>query len=237
VKTFRSSGQFGEQPYYTLGEIEQICVDELQKCQLYPSEPVAIRIDRFVEKRFGIQPSYEDLPRGLLGFTRFGDNGVEEIVVSRNLDEEGSKVTERRLRTTLAHEGAGHGLLHAYLFALGTELRSLFGDGLDSKTPKILCRDDGATGIRKSHTNKYDGRWWEFQANQAMGAILLPRKLVELALDPLIVVSNLGQRVLLATQHEAAARLLADIFDVNPAVARIRIDALYPQAQSGQLTL
>ena len=40
-----------------------------------------------------------------------------------------------------------------------------------------------STGIRKSHSNRYDGRWWEFQANQAMGAALLPRKLVEVALD------------------------------------------------------
>jgi hypothetical protein len=81
VKTFRSAGRFREQPYYTLSEIEQICIDELRKYGLYPSEPAPIRIDRFVEKRFGIQPSYEDLPRGLLGFTRFSSNGVEEIVV------------------------------------------------------------------------------------------------------------------------------------------------------------
>ena len=53
----------------------------------------------------------------------------------------------------------------------------------------------------------------------------------------MVVVSNLGKRILPPNQHETAARLLADIFDVNPAAARIRLDALYPQAQSGQLTL
>ncbi len=237
MKTFRSSGPFGEQPYYTLAEIEQVCVEELQKCGLYPAEPAPIRVDRFIEKRFGIRPSYEDLPRGVLGFTRFSDDGVEEIVVSRTLDEEGSRAAERRLRTTLAHEGGGHGLLHAHLFALGIELRPLFADGLDAHVPKILCRVGGVAGLGDSSTKKYDGRWWEFQANQAMGALLLPRKLVETALDQMITVGNLGQRVLQPSQGEAAARLLAEVFDVNPIVARIRIDALYMQTKSGQLTL
>jgi hypothetical protein len=113
----------------------------------------------------------------------------------------------------------------------------LFGDGLDPMAPKILCREDGVTGIRESRTNKYDGRWWEFQANQAMGAALLPRKLVEVTLDPLVVVSSLGKRVLPPNLHETAALLLADTFDVNPAAARIRLEALYPQMRSGQLTL
>ena len=237
MKTFRSSGLFAEQPYYTQAEIEQICVDELQKSGLYPSEPAPIRVDRFIEKRFGIRPSYEDLPAGLLGFTRFGDTGVEEIVVSRALDEEGSRAAERRLRSTLAHEGGGHGLLHAHLFALGLDLRPLLADALDSQKPKILCRIGGIAGIGSSKIKKYDGRWWEFQANQAMGAMLLPRKLVVGALEPILAVGSLGQRVLQPTQVEEAALLLAEVFDVNPVVARIRIEGLYPETKSGQLTL
>src|SRR5215469_3466455 len=119
MKNFRSkSGPFREQPYYALSEIEAICTDELQKLSLLPLEPSPIRIDRFVEKRFQVQPRYENLPRGLLGFTRFGPKGVEEVVVSKALDDEGTQSAERRLRTTLAHE-SGHGLLHAHLFALG----------------------------------------------------------------------------------------------------------------------
>ncbi|MBF6570978.1 MAG: hypothetical protein IVW54_19100 [Candidatus Binataceae bacterium] len=236
MKTFRSSGLFAEQPYYTQAEIEQICVDELQKSDLYPSEPAPIRVDRFIEKRFGVRPSYEDLPAGLLGFTRFGDKGVEEIVVSRALDEEGSQAAERRLRSTLAHEGGGHGLLHAHLFGLGFDLRPLLADGLDAQKPKILCRSDGIAGVAPSQPKKYDGRWWEFQANQAMGAMLLPRKLVAVALESILSVGGLGQRVLQPSRTEEGARLLAEVFDVNAVVARIRIDVLYPQTKSGQLT-
>src|SRR5690242_15903667 len=106
MKTFRSrTGPFTEQPFYKQEEIENICSQELRKYNLYPSDPSPIRIDRFIEKRFGVQPAYEDLPTGLLGFTRFGRNGVEEIVVSKALDDEGTERAERRLRATLAHEG------------------------------------------------------------------------------------------------------------------------------------
>src|SRR5665213_29794 len=94
-----------------------MCCDELRKESLLPSSPEVIRIDRFIEKRFRVSPQYEVLPDGVLGFTRFGKNGVKAVVISAALDAEGGKVSERRVRTTMAHE-AGHGLLHAHLFAL-----------------------------------------------------------------------------------------------------------------------
>src|SRR6266849_9353907 len=124
----------------------QQLLDELQKINLYPAVPSPVRIDRFVEKRFGVVPTYEDLPSGLLGFTRFGSKGVEEIVVAKALDHEGTQPAERRLRTTLAHEG-GHGLLHAHLFVLGSRPDSLFGDGLAHDAQKILCREGGVSGV------------------------------------------------------------------------------------------
>src|ERR1039457_2894087 len=126
MKTFRSeSGPFAERPHFEPSEIDRICDDELRKVGLYPSLPEAIRIDRFVEKRFGVVPLYEDLPEGVLGFTKFGKRGVEAIVISAALDAEKGKVAERRVRTTLAHE-AGHGLLHAYLFAIDEKPLYLF---------------------------------------------------------------------------------------------------------------
>jgi hypothetical protein len=237
MKTFRAKGgPFAEQPFYKPEEIESICSDELQKLNLYPSAPEPIRIDRFIEKRFGVQPIYEDLPRGLLGFTRFGSKGVAEIVVAKALDEEGTVPAERRLRTTLAHEG-GHGLLHAHLFAFGTPPDSLFAGGLASDAPKILCRDGGVSGVEVAKT-KPPYRWWEFQANQAMGALLLPKTLVETAVGSILVSKGiLGVRTLPDDRRERAVRLVAETFDVNPIVARIRLDALYPVASAKQLTL
>jgi len=233
MKTFRSkSGPFSERPHFEPSEIDRICIDELRKANLYPQSPSAIRIDRFVEKRFGIPPVYEDLPDGVLGFTQFGKKGIEAIVISAALDSEPGKVAERRVRTTLAHE-AGHGLLHAYLFALDEKPRHLF-DADSQADHKILCRDvQGEEQKRRA----YDGRWWEFQANRAMGGLLCPVPLVQLAIAPYLVASgSLGAVTLDESQRDVAIRDLADIFDVNPIVAKIRINELYP-AQTGQLQL
>jgi hypothetical protein len=237
MKTFRAkTGPFTHQPFYEPHEIESICANELQKLGLYPSEPAPIRIDRFIERRFGVRPAYEDLPTGLLGFTRFGSKGVAEVVIAKAFDEEGTTAAERRLRTTLAHEG-GHGLLHAHLFILDARPASLFGDGLASDAPKILCRDGGISGVELSR-KKAPYRWWEFQANQAMAALLLPKSLVQEALSSMLV--SRGILALATLPHdgrERAARLVAETFDVNPVVARIRLDALYPAAAGRQLTL
>lgn len=237
MRTFRSkTGPFPEQPFYKPEEVESICSDELQRVGLYPADPAPVRIDRFIEKRFGVPPTYEDLPAGLLGFTRFGPKGVEEIFVSKALDEEGTPSAERLLRTTLAHE-VGHGLLHAHLFVLGTPPESLFGEGLAQGAPKILCRKEGIAGMGPTG-RKAPYHWWEYQANLAMGVLLLPKPLVAKALETLVSVQGMfKQPVLASARREEAARLLADTFDVNPIVARIRLEALYPASADQQLTL
>src|SRR5437660_1022719 len=141
MKTFRSKkGPFAKQPYYTDAEIETTCLDELRKVGLLPAQPEPTRIDRFIEKRFGVTPSYEDLGEGILGFTKFGPKGVQEVIVARALEDEGTKPAERRIRSTLAHE-AGHGLLHAHLFVLERQTEPLFGDFSDPSAPTVLCRD------------------------------------------------------------------------------------------------
>jgi len=162
MKTFRTtSGPFHERSYYKDREIEDICTDALLEVGLLPTEP-PIRIDRFIEKRFGVVPSYEDLPDSVLGLTRFTNDGVKEVVVANALDADSSVSAQRRIRTTLAHEG-GHCLLHTHLFVLATPSQNLFGDFSDPDKPKILCRDEGDSGP------KYSGQWWEFHANTAMG--------------------------------------------------------------------
>ncbi len=234
MKTLRSrSGPFREQPYFAPGEIDRICADELRKVGLYPKTSSPIRIDRFLEKRFNVHPEYRDLTDGVLGYTKFGPKGVESIIIARALDDEGTEIAERRIRTTMAHE-AGHGLLHAHLFALGEQVLSLFGNetGADCQ---ILCRDVPGH-IRSART--YDGRWWEFQANQAIGGLLVPRSLTEEVLKPFLApTGSLGGSTLDESRRHDAERSLAETFEVNPAVARIRIEDLYPIDKSAQMTL
>ncbi len=236
MKTSRSAvGPFLERPFFTLEEIEQICNDELEKAKLLPVAPCPIRIERFLEKRFSIQVRYDDLPDGVLGLTEFGKHGVQAIVIAKALDDEGTQAADRRIRTTMGHEG-GHGLLHAHLFALGQEAYPLFGDNTGSK-PRVLCRTNGIPYKTTDTSKHYDGRWWEFQANQAVGALLLPKRLVEVSLTQLLVSNGaLGLRSIERSRKEEAAQLLAETFEVNPVVARIRLAALYPDTGT-QLTL
>jgi hypothetical protein len=70
-----------------------------------------------------------------------------------------------------------------------------------------------------------------------MGGLLCPRALVQEALKPFLVLSgSLGGVTLDENRREGAIRALADIFDVNPIVAKIRITELYP-TETGQLQL
>lgn len=234
MKTFRTkNGPFNERPYYKDAEIEQICLDALRTTELLPSSPSPIRIDRFIEKRFGVSASYEDLAEGILGFTKFGAKGVQAVIVAKSLDDDGATSAERRIRSTLAHE-AGHGLLHAHLFVLGSKDHSLFGDFTDPNAPKVLCRDVAGSAQRPG----YDGRWWEFQANRAIGALLLPISLVQAAIRPFLEArGSLGFTALDPGRRGDAISLLADTFDVNPAVARIRLEQIFPSANERQLTL
>jgi len=238
MRTYRAtSGPFIERPYYTVEDVEHLCTDELQKVSLMPSDPSPIRIERFIEKKFKIHPTYEDLPEGILGLVEFGPKGVKGMAISRSLTEEGSRSSERRISTTLAHEG-GHGLLHAHLFVLGQKPTSLFRDDKNSNEPKILCRKDAIQGLQGYKKTGYGGRWWEYQANLAIGPLLLPRSLVIRALEPFLEKSGLLEvKELDPACREEAVKGLARVFEVNPIVAKIRLEGLYPLARDGQLTL
>lgn len=237
MRTYRSrSGPFTEMPFFKPGVIDRICADELQKVSLYPGKPEPVRIERFIEKRFSVSPTYESTPAGVLGFTRFGSRGVESIVISASLIEDQSAVSQRRANSTLAHE-AGHGLLHAHLFALAAadDVTPLFGGELETGVPRILCRDQDAAS--DANRRRYDGRWWETQANQAIGGLLLPRALVKECVASLSQANGAFGEVTLATStREQACRLVAETFDVNPIAARIRLDQIFPASLEGQLT-
>lgn len=227
-----SAGPFPERPYFTDNEIETICVEELMAVDLLPGRPEPVRIERFIEKRFGVCEEYEDLGDGILGMTQFGPKGVQRIIIARSLEEEGTEVAARQIRTTLAHE-AGHGLLHAAMFSDNTQ-QKLFGDLRDPGTPKVLCR----TIAMESGIRQYKGEWWEFQANRVIGGLLMPRDLVISVLKKYLVLNgSLGTLSVNRFAQEEASKVLAEVFNVNPAVSRIRLEILFPSEGSSQLYL
>jgi hypothetical protein len=223
---------FGRVLYYPKEEIDELCENALDVVGCLPEEPEPIEIETFIERHFRAQVAYEDLGRGILGYTAFSTQGdVRAIGASRELFD-GSKAGERRARSTLGHE-AGHGLLHSRLFGGEHEYHPLFEGNYDVTTQRTMCRDRDLDNI----SARYSGRWWEWQANYAIGGFLLPRRLFAAAAEAFTVPSGgLNVRVLPQDSRERAARSLANTFDVNPAVARIRLSELFPD-DGGQLVL
>lgn len=227
------TGRFQLRLSFSTDEIDDMCLEALVRCGYMPQSPEAIRIDRFVEKYFQCQAGYEDLPRGTMGYTLFNEKGkVLEVRISDKL-EEGTQSSERRVRSTWAHE-AGHCLLHPTLFIEEQGQPSFVqteGRNTNIEGRKILCRD----GDVKPAGRSYDGRWWEWQANRCISGFLLPRKLVRIALADLLVEALVTKsQTLPPAKRKDAERILSDVFDVNPVVARIRLTEMFPDSR-GQI--
>ena len=215
------SGPFPFQLYFEdLGEIDKICLEALKRQSLLPAKPAPIRIERFVEKEFKTALRYEDLGPENLGCTIFNSSGaVEAILVSRFLEEQNTIPARRRVRSTVAHE-AGHGLLHG----------SLFHGAVRENQRLILCRSED---ILLDTQRSYTGRWWEFQANQAIGSLLLPTLVMNAFLDQSgIKPDSFGSGILTPAQRESLLKKAAVTFDVNPIVVRIRLDSLFPSKKN-----
>jgi hypothetical protein len=219
------SGPLPFQLYFEdLGEIDEICLEALKTQSLLPSKPAPIRIERFVEKHFKTALIYEDLGPDNLGCTIFNSSGaVEAILISRFLEEQNTIPARRRVRSTVAHE-AGHGLLHGPVFAEANS-PDLFNGAVGNNHRRILCRSED---ILVDTQRSYAGRWWEFQANQAIGSLLLPRSLMDAFLNQSgINPASLESRISTPPQRESLVKKAAVTFDVNPIVVRIRLDSLF----------
>lgn len=227
MKNIRAyGGPHKERPFYENHEIEQMCIEELKKHDLLPPEPSPVRIERYIEKRLGITPAYEELPSNILGFTKFGTTGAEAIVISRTLQDDGTQSSERRVRTTLAHE-AGHALLHAHLFMKPSrKMKELFDED-HTDVSKVLCRDMVGSSLEAEAAPR--NSWWEYQANAAMGSLLLPENLFRIAADPFFESTGLlGDTPVITEEGKGdLERSLADVFDVNPVVVRYRVQQVY----------
>ena len=219
------SGPYPFQLYFEdLGEIDEICLEALKIQSLLPSRPAPIRIERFVEKQFKTPLIYEDLGPEYLGCTIFNSSGaVEAILISRSLEEQNTMPARRRVRSTVAHE-AGHGLLHGSLF-MESNSADLLNGTVGKNHRRILCRSED---ILVDTQRSYAGRWWEFQANQAIGSLQLPRLLMNAFLDQSgITPASVESRVLTSAERDLLVKKAAVTFDVNPVVVRIRLDSLF----------
>jgi hypothetical protein len=234
MKEFRTKdGPYPLRLLYETREIDDICLDALKQTKLLPSEPEPIKIDLFLEKYFEVPLIYQDLGEGIMGSTVFNSRGaVTGFTIAPWIEEDGTATAERRVRSTLAHEG-GHGLLHPKLF-IADQTADLFNHSSGDQRPRnFLCRSNDISPNAGANP-KYDGRWWEWQANRAIGGLLLPRPTVRKLVASYLEETSFGPR-LREFQRAKAEKEIAETLDVNPVVARIRLEEMFPQEKQPSL--
>lgn len=220
-----SGSRFGKTLYFTEREIDQMCLEALEVSKCLPSQPEPIDIEFFVEKHFETNLDLgSDFGSDVLGWTLFGKKGeILMVGVSSSLSGDTTTVGQRRCRATVAHE-AGHCLMHPILF-MEEETKNMMGN-VDFRENRILCRKEDFQG----KTGKYDGRWWELQANRAIGGLLLPRQLVRTSVEHLLISSGgLGLKILPPEHFNEAIDHVADTFEVNRQPAEIRLKSIFPE--------
>ena len=216
------AGPFCRRIFLAEDLIEHTCRQALDSVGLLPSQPEPIRIDRFIFLRFGIEEEFESLPERVIGCAKFTLQGLRRIIVSRELAEADDPISRVRVRSTLAHE-AGHGLLHEELFIEKINLESNtplmnLDDGIFDSVSKdsFLCRAEfGVQDVPKFE-------WWEYQANLAMAALLLPKHLVIEAARALLpeVISGPGA---FEERVAEAERQMSETFHVSRKMIEIRM--------------
>lgn len=217
-----AAGPFCRRLYLPDDHIERICREALASVDLLPESPGPVRIDRFIFLSFGFEEEYKALPAHIMGCAKFTRNGLCRIIVNQDLAEQDDAVSRVRVRSTLAHE-AGHGLFHTPLFIEKLERDAMTrlldgGEGIfDSVSNEgFMCRAEAGM----AEVPKFE--WWEYQANLAMAALLLPLHLVVEAARAHLpkVLSGAGT---FETRVAAAERDLAALFKVSRRMVSIRL--------------
>lgn len=139
------------------------------------------------------------------------------IIIDNTLLED---KTEYRYRSTMTHE-CGHWIFHRNMFLVDEQQMNLFNE---IPQPSILCRAidiDGYPSIRRQLITPHD--WMEHHAKYFSASLLMPKKAVEMVCSE--VNSEIRyQNIVIA--NERLVRYIANVFQVSPTSAQIRIKQL-----------
>ena len=222
------TGTYPRRLWFEDGEIEGIAEGHRQGCvQLVGKlETPALPVDKFIEiylpqilgTKVSLDP-YADLQRKegekVLGATYFFDDHLE-VKIDRSVTEEAEKTDQwGRYNATGTHE-AGHCTLHTTLFKRDSNQQVLFRP---AETKKIAC-------LQRTIEGFYTGEWWEYQANQFMANLLMPKQPFlahfEMERNTYGIRDN---RELVKNDHRfnAVVGYLARIFQVSKQAVKIRL--------------
>jgi hypothetical protein len=186
----------------------------------------AILVDKFIEiylpRVLGCEIVFDPFANfydagepDVLGETDFRVNRL--VVRIERLITQGAERSSNwaRYNTTVMHE-AGHCILHRVLFHNDPNQEDLFSRPTMNK---ISC-------LQRTLDGYYTGEWWEFQANQFMANLLMPR---ELFLERFIKQRNAwhihDNECLVRDYYELddLSRVLAEVFGVSKQAAKLRL--------------
>ncbi len=170
----------GRRVWYAPDEIEQLAENELENAGLMPSlaSPV-VDIEALLERHLGaVLDQYSDLGSEVLGATQFAPGKAPRVLINRDLTAMAlDQVPPEpgrygRWRATVAHE-AGHIIFHRILFETSEDQITLFEiDTTPPKSPELMrCLN------RTVSFSNPVADWREVQANRAMAALLMPRRI------------------------------------------------------------
>jgi Zn-dependent peptidase ImmA (M78 family) len=96
-----------------------------------------------------------------------------------------------------------------------------------------MCREEGVGSFR------YRGEWWEYQANQCMASLLLPRRLFIEKTAILLRAAGLEsfEKAIRSGTAEHLVRDLASCFDVSHEAVFYRLEAMGFVPKPGQGSL
>ena len=226
----------GEQVWFDEGEIETLMEEELYNANMMCSADLpAVELDRFIEGHLKASlDSYAEMDARELGYTEFFEKKPPKIAINKRLT--GSALDEDetppgilgRYRATLAHEAA-HVLLHRRLFdALAGNL-SLFGE---EDARQRLGRVQKCFKRNVLFGRVSDRR--EFQANQGMAALLMPRPVFLSVAHREIDRTMPGRENVPAGQEGQVVEALSRLFQVSKRAAKIRLETLGLVVAPGQ---
>ena len=161
-------------PRFELAEMEQIVADSMRKAGFNPARADHFCPEIFLMEYYNLGVDFWDFPEEVRGEAVFTRKGLVAVRVNRSLDGD-SKGIRLLLKSTLAHEVAGHGLHHTPFIAPDLGVLE------EERTFRHRCTMDDITdapGIPKSSMSLTRHRALEFQANYAMSCFCLPREAV-----------------------------------------------------------
>ena len=202
----------------------------------YLSNPRPMDIEGFAERLLGLSIYYNNLSHNgcIWGRMVFNNRQIpvydletneakycpvdrDTIMIDNSLLED---KMEHSFRFTIGHE-AGHRVYHGQIYYESGGQMTLTG----FPPASTACRSVDIQGNSSNHGLADDHNWIEHHANYFSAAVLMPKSAMEIVCnDPEII--KMGREEFPTEKASSFAVVVADVFNVSPQSAQIRIDKL-----------